>query len=664
MTVQSFLTRLIWLCMLPLAFLAVFLAVGHVRTIQAGIDREAADRTHNLAIAIDRQIEAQIAALRALAASPLLDDPPRLKEFYREALGFRESFGAHVILADTSMQMLFNTRMPFGAELPELPRPRGHAAAPMALATGKPAVSDTFFGPIAREPLVAAAVPVLRDATVRYLLLAIMETRQFQRRIDELALRDGWRIVILDGNSDVIARRPPSDEKGGPTDSTGLRRFEAKLRISPWSVVIEIPPGVYRMPIVSAAVGLATAIFAAVLIGILGGRLAGRRLACSVAALAEPSAPLHASPPAITEIEAVRRRLTDADTARTAAESALRESEARLRNIFEQASDGIYLISADNRYLDVNARGCELLGYTREELLRMSVADVLAPHERPRLAVEPAEMLAGSPHLAEWEHLRKDGSTFPAEVSARRIDDHTYIAIVRDLTERRQAEAALRESEARLRELSRRLLQVEEEERRAIARELHDRIGQNLSALNLNFSIIRSQLPGEFQQRIANRLDDTQKLLDLTARQVRNVMAELRPPALDELGLVAALTHHAREISLRSGIAINVEGTEPSPRLGPTVEIALFRIAQEALNNAVKHARAAHATIAIRAGPGRIALMIEDDGVGFDGTAPHSPHPQGLGVTTMRERAEAIGAEFRVESASGKGTRVIVELPQ
>ncbi|TXT25031.1 MAG: PAS domain-containing protein, partial [Gallionellaceae bacterium] len=133
--------------------------------------------------------------------------------------------------------------------------------------------------------------------------------------------------------------------------------------------------------------------------------------------------------------------------------AALRESNARIRNIFEQASDGIYIISANNRYLDVNQRGLELLGYTRDELLRMGVADVLAQHEVARLAVEPARMMSGIPHLAEWEHVRKDGSTFPGEVSARRLDGQSYLAIVRDLTERKRAELALQKSEAAFRML-------------------------------------------------------------------------------------------------------------------------------------------------------------------------------------------------------------------
>ena len=132
------------------------------------------------------------------------------------------------------------------------------------------------------------------------------------------------------------------------------------------------------------------------------------------------------------------------------AEAARQESDARIRNVFEQANDGIYVISAENRYLDANARGLDMLGYTREELRQMSVADVLAPHEVARLTVEPPRMMSGVPHFAEWEHRRKDGSTFPGEVSARRLNDQSYLAIVRDLTERRRAEAALLASKTQL----------------------------------------------------------------------------------------------------------------------------------------------------------------------------------------------------------------------
>lgn len=165
---------------------------------------------------------------------------------------------------------------------------------------------------------------------------------------------------------------------------------------------------------------------------------------------------------------------------RLKAEEALRESEARMRSVFEQANDGIYIISAENRYLNVNERGLELLGYTRDELLQMSVAEVLTPHEVARLAVEPPRMMAGVPHLAEWDHVRKDGSTFPGEVSARRLNDHSYLAIIRDLTEHKRAEEKIRtlnkELEQRVKdrtaELEAKIAEIERMNKLFVGREL------------------------------------------------------------------------------------------------------------------------------------------------------------------------------------------------
>ncbi len=138
-------------------------------------------------------------------------------------------------------------------------------------------------------------------------------------------------------------------------------------------------------------------------------------------------------------------------TERKRAEQALRDSERRLRSLFDQAADGIFVLTPDHRYLDANTAGLQMLGYSREELLQLRLPDVLAEHERSRLSAEVPTMMAGRPHLAEWEHRRKDGSTFPAEVSARPLSNGSYLAIVRDLSARRQAEQALHESEARYR---------------------------------------------------------------------------------------------------------------------------------------------------------------------------------------------------------------------
>ena len=141
-------------------------------------------------------------------------------------------------------------------------------------------------------------------------------------------------------------------------------------------------------------------------------------------------------------------------------------------------------------------------------------------------------------------------------------------------------------------------------------------------------------------------------------------MAELRPPGLDELGLLAALTEHARRLAGVSGFLITVRGAGEMPRLPPATEITLFRIAQEALINVAKHARASAAAIALEADAERVILTVSDNGSGFDPAARFTEAIPHLGMASMRERAEAIGGQLRVESTPGGGTRVIVEAPR
>ena len=226
--------------------LAIYLAVDNVRTLQASSDEEAEHLVENVATAIDLQIRAQIGSLEVLAASPLLDDPSRLNEFHTEAKAFRKSFGGNVILADLSTQMLFNTHLPFGEALPKLPRPRGHAAVPTMLKTGKPAVGDMFIGKVAKEPLIAIAVPVKRDDKIRFILLSVIETRQFQKPLDEVSLPTGWSLTVLDGKDEVIARRSYSETEASSQVGELSGRFVTKSGVSHWSVVLEIPPSVYR----------------------------------------------------------------------------------------------------------------------------------------------------------------------------------------------------------------------------------------------------------------------------------------------------------------------------------------------------------------------------------------------------------------------------------
>jgi signal transduction histidine kinase len=211
--------------------------------------------------------------------------------------------------------------------------------------------------------------------------------------------------------------------------------------------------------------------------------------------------------------------------------------------------------------------------------------------------------------------------------------------------------------------LAERLAEVEEAERRRLAGELHDKVGQNLTALGINLNIVRMQLPADSAPAVRSRLDDSLSLVAQTTEQIRDVMADLRPPVLDDYGLLAALHWYAEQFARRTSIAVTVEGEEPIPQLDARVESALFRIAQEALNNVAKHARASAVTLTLEVGRRSLRLLVTDDGIGFDPVGLDARGAgRGWGLLTMTERAEAVGGRCLIESCPGLGTQVVVEL--
>jgi PAS domain S-box-containing protein len=341
MSLKSFLTRLIWICVLPLVMLSAYLAIDRVRTLQTERDLEAANLAQNFATALDRHIDARISALQVLAASSTAGDPVRLSKFYQEAVAFRKNFNSNVVYADLSKQMIFTTNAPLGTALPNLPQVKGHSSVSIAETTGKPAVGDTFLGPVSKVPMISIAVPVIDNGRTSHYLLSVIETSQFQHRLDELAIPPGLSVTVLDGKNEVIARRPPQGVEKLATSDAAPGRFVVKLAVSPWSVVLDVPRENYHSPILSAAAVLAASILAATFVSVLGGLLASRRLAQSVAALAETPL-LPTSRPAIAEIETVRRILNNSTTAREEAESTLRESEKRLRFALETSHIGAW----------------------------------------------------------------------------------------------------------------------------------------------------------------------------------------------------------------------------------------------------------------------------------------------------------------------------------
>lgn len=230
-----------------------------------------------------------------------------------------------------------------------------------------------------------------------------------------------------------------------------------------------------------------------------------------------------------------------------------------------------------------------------------------------------------------------------------------------DVTEQRHSEAALRQAAQDLHGLTRRLVQAEEAERRRLARELHDRVGQSLSALNINLDII-SRESHSLPPAIRQRLQDSLGLVDGTLQSIESVMADLRPPLLDEYGLGAALGWHAEEFSRRTGVQVTVADRDPAgaKNARPEAAVALFRIAQEALNNVLKHAKAKSVCVDVSATDEELILDVRDDGQGFD---PRAARKGRWGMTTMRERAEAAGGQLHIDSTPGQGTRIHARVP-
>ena len=395
-------------------------------------------------------------------------------------------------------------------------------------------------------------------------------------------------------------------------------------------------------------------------------------------------------------------------SARVQARAQLAESEERYRGIVNQSVGGILEAEPGGRFTMVNDHFCEITGFSREELLTLRMQDLTHPEDLPRHLELIASIVAGGPpYEIEKRYIRKDGSVIwiHKSVSAIRASDgraKSLIAVVIDITKHKQTELALQQlnlelenmvqsrtarlravnqslreeimerirveeelslSRDRLQELSRRLIEVQEEERRALARELHDRAGQTLSALNINLIIMTSQLSEEAKQQIGSRLEDSMQLTADVIALIRNVMSDLRPAELDDYGLQAAIKSYVEAYKSRYGIRIQLDQPEGfPPHLEPGIAMTVLRIVQEALTNVIRHAQATQVQVSIRLMDDMIHLRIQDDGIGI-GNEQRAGRPSSHGLKIMRERAEAFGGGVSVGPAPERGTQVEANIP-
>jgi len=357
--------------------------------------------------------------------------------------------------------------------------------------------------------------------------------------------------------------------------------------------------------------------------------------------------------------------IADDITRRKQAWDALGESEARKKAIMQAALDGIITFDHEGRMIELNSAAEKIFGFGQSKLIGENVMEVVPASFKPWFKNGLANHFAGDKgpvqgSRIEMPALRSDGSSFAAEFTITRIKlagPPMFTLYIRDITQRKRAEAELRA-------LPQRIIKAQEAERSRIAQELHDGINQLIASVKMRLRKIDSSLP-DLKPAAREILARCDRLLVKVLDENRRIAHNLRPTELDNLGLAAACSSFCNEIQLRTNLKFQCRLIAASQRLPLAVELNLFRIVQEAVNNVEKYARAKSVKLGIRIGEDSAVLKIQDDGQGFDAKTlkPGGKKHHGLGLTNMRERALFLGGNCEIESLPGRGTTITVRVP-
>ena len=358
-------------------------------------------------------------------------------------------------------------------------------------------------------------------------------------------------------------------------------------------------------------------------------------------------------------------------TDRKRAEEALRESQRLLERTFAGLRDAVFIVDADTtEIVDCNPAASRLFAYSREEMLGRTTSFLHvddASLEEFRGHLYPAVEEKGFLFLPEFRMRRKDGTIFFTEHTALPLEEAqgkrvAWVSVVRDITERKQADEELHAYQERLRSLASELPRAEERERRRIAAGLHDNITQDLIAAKTSLANCPRR---ETAAACAECTAQVQGLVGKSISELRALTFELSSPILYELGLVAAFEEMVDEFQEKHGIQAEFEDGGKAKPLGPDRGALVFRAVRELLVNVVKHAQADRLTVSTVTDNEGLKVVVEDDGVGFDtaGAASTMAESGGFGLFGIRERLEYVGGELRLESEPGRGARATLVVP-
>ncbi|MDQ2102589.1 hybrid sensor histidine kinase/response regulator [Azospirillum isscasi] len=705
--VRTWLILLVTAVAVPLVLFSVILLIRNIDAQAQQTERFVRDRTRLLAEDVDREVARLIAAAEVLATSESLADDD-LAGFYRQAADVRDRLGTNVVLRDRSGRQLINSRMPWGADLPDN---TSVEADQRVLDTARPQVTGLFVGGVSRAPLLAVIAPVIGDGGIRYLLSLTIPQERLQAIVSPERIPAGWRAGVIDQDGVVIARSHLTEQFVGKqlpaslwtgmqelpdgihhaVNLEGVEAIQAysRSRTFGWVVAASVPLSLLAAPARQALLLFAGGGVVLLVVGIGAAILLGRRLTRSVARLSEAADALGAGYPVppptggggVAEIDAVGRAIRTAADLIRRREAALAESEARYRAIVQTAVDAMMVIDKTGTIQSINPAVESIFGYEAKEVIGQNV-HILLPElfHSAHDGYPKADRSTGEKNFTgigrETEGRHKDGSNFPIELA---VNEWTaggrryFTGIVRNITERRRAEDALRASKA---EADR----ANVAKSKFLAAASHD-LRQPVQAMMLFRSALEQRLSGHpaapLLDSLGQAMDGLRMLLD-SLLDVSKLDAGLIVPQFQDLPIGQIIERLGTEYHPQAeakGLRLRVAPCTLTIRSDPAL---LMRILRNLVENALRYTEHGGLLIGCRRRGDRVRIEVVDSGIGI----PSDKHEDifeefvqvsnqerdrgkglGLGLAVVRRLARLLGHRIHLRSRPGGGSAFCVDVP-
>ncbi|MCK9382451.1 MAG: PAS domain S-box protein [Sulfuritalea sp.] len=695
--------------------LSFFLTYMLRNDLQSLLASQQASTVSYVAAELNQALVDRTQALEKVARSidrPILDNPAALQQTLAKITVFQDLFNSGVVAVNLDGIAL--------ADAPVVAGRRGtnyasNEATHIALTEGRTVIGRPVVGRVLHQALFNINTPI-RDAGGKVIgaLFGVINLAKpnFLDRIGELGYgKSGGYMVVapqynlvvtatdknrvmqalpLPGVNPILDQRMQGfDGPGIAVNSLGVEILSSAARIpaAGWFVIALLPTAEAFAPIHDMQIHIASA---ATLLTLVAGILSWWLLQSQLSPLVNAARQLN-------EMTGAGKPLNPLPVARhdeigqliggfNGLLETLGQREAQLhieRDFFsallQQSSDGVLLFNPDDLGIrEVNPSLCQLLGYERDELLAMKLGDLVqASPEQVRENVD--HVVQSKIHrVGERSYRKRDGTPLDLEVHASLVETGGQLLVmanVRDITERKQVEAELRrhrlhleemvvERTAQLRALANELAKVEERERRGIAQDLHDDLGQIIAAIKIKLTSLQLQDKYQWDAELKQQFKDIGAMVDQANRAVRSFSMQLSPPVLSEFGLVSALEWLAEEMLRGNSLNVHIYDEGKPMLLDGTLSNSLFRTVRELLINVSKHAEVDTAEVSVFTDDDKLVITVVDAGVGFN--MKHSLTPTadgGYGLFSIRERLSSIGGEMQIDSQPGHGTVVVVTLP-